>query len=110
MILGVPPLTSYDAVGNPITDWDSSPSNNAPYTAILPAQTIVCAMTPSAGSLAKNDPMRQVILQADKLDFEHPDSAPDRLANELIWKSVKGANSQSPAPQHTLSSADRDDD
>jgi hypothetical protein len=110
-ILGIPPLTSYDAVSPALTAiWDSKPGNNAPYTAILPSQSVVCGITPSAESLAHNDPMRQVILQAGKLDMDHPDSAPDRLLNELIWKSVKGANSQPPAQRHTVSSSDEDDD
>jgi hypothetical protein len=32
------------------------------------------------------------------MDFTNPDSQPDRKLNELIWKSVKGPNSQLPAP------------
>jgi DNA-binding beta-propeller fold protein YncE len=110
MVLGLPPLASYDAIANPIMDWDSKPSNNATYSAILPAQSVVCAMTPAAESLATNDPMRRVILETGKLDFTHPDSAPDRKLNELIWKSVKGANSEPPASPHTVSSSDGDDD
>jgi len=110
MLLGLKPLTSYDAVANPIMDWSTQPANSAPYTAVLPAQSIVCGMTPTAASLAKNDPMRQVILEAGKLDVEHPDSAPEQKLNELIWKSVKGANSVPPAPRYTVSSPDKDDD
>ena len=108
MILGIPSLTSYDLTANPILDFGHKPKNNAPYTAILPAQSVVCGMTPMANTLKANNPMRRVIEQADKLDYSHPDSVPDRLSNELIWKSVKGANSQMPGPHHTA--AIRDDD
>jgi YVTN family beta-propeller protein len=44
-LLGVPPLTSYDAVAKPIQDWDDEASNDAPYSAILPAKSTICAKT-----------------------------------------------------------------
>jgi hypothetical protein len=110
MILGLKPLTSYDAIANPIMDWSGQAANNAPYTAILPDKSIICAQTPAASALAKSDPMRPVILEAGKLDTDHPDSAPEQKLNELIWKSVKGANSQPPAPRYVVSSPDKDDD
>jgi len=110
MLLGIKPLTSYDTVANPIMDWNSAPANNAPYTAILPAQSIICEQSPALGQLKATDPMRRIVLRAGQMDFDHPDSAPEREANELIWKSVKGANSKMPAPRHTVLPADRDDD
>jgi hypothetical protein len=54
--------------------------------------------------------MRHIIVEAGKLDTDHPDSAPEQKLNELIWKSVKGATSEMPASQYTLSSPDKDDD
>ena len=54
--------------------------------------------------------MRRVIFEAGQLDLEHPDSAPDRKLNELIWKSVKGANSEPPALRYTNSAPDTDND
>jgi hypothetical protein len=45
------------------------------------------------------------------MDFEHPDSAPPGELNEMIWKSVKGMNSQMPAPVHAGgTTSDNDDD
>jgi len=108
MLLGIPPLTSYDAVANPILDWDTKPSNSAPYAAILPAQSIVCATPPALETLSASDPMRKIMLESRGMDFVHPDSAPARRLNELIWKSVKGANSEMPAPVHSLPSTDSD--
>jgi YVTN family beta-propeller protein len=110
MLLGLKPLTSYDSTANPIMDWNSQAANNAPYSAILPASSIICSQTPAAESLASSDPMRRVIQEAGKLDVEHPDSAPEGKFNELIWKSVKGANSEPPASRFTMSTPDRDDD
>jgi len=111
MLLGVPPLTSYDATATPIMDWNSQPSNNAPYTAVLPAQNIICAQSPDMNTLPLNDPMRKMMVRASQMDFEHPDSAPPGELNEMIWKSVKGMNSQMPAPVHAGgTTSDNDDD
>jgi hypothetical protein len=110
MLLGAPPLTSYDAVANPIMGWDAKPSNSAPYTATLPAQSIVCEATPALETLSASDPMRKIILESQGMDFVHPDSAPARRLNELIWKSVKGANSEMPAPRYSQGLQDSDED
>jgi DNA-binding beta-propeller fold protein YncE len=110
MLLGIPPLTSYDATANPIMDWNSQPANNAPYSAILPAQDIICAQSPDMNKLPLNDPMRKMMVRANQMDFEHPDSAPPGELNEMIWKSVKGMNSQMPKPVHATTSSDQDDD
>ena len=110
MILGVQPLTSYDATATPIMDWNNQPSNNAPYTAVLPPQYIICAQSPDLNQLASSDPMRRMMIRAGQMDFDHPDSAPERELNEMIWKSVKGISSQMPEPRHTLVSPDKDDD
>jgi len=110
MLLGLKPLTSYDAVASPIMDWNSQPANNAPFTATLPAQSIICAQSPDLSKLSSSDPMRRMMIRASQMDFVHPDSAPERELNEMIWKSVKGMNSKMPAPRHTLASSDKDDD
>lgn len=110
MILGVKPLTSYDATANPILDWSSEPVNNAPYNATLPAQDIVCAQSPDPNQLSASDPLRKMMIRASQMDFVHPDSAPERELNEMIWKSVKGMNSQMPEPRHAMASSEKDDD
>ena len=35
-----------------------------------------------------------------KMDFSREDAAPDLLLNEVVWKSVRGADSPMPAPIH----------
>jgi hypothetical protein len=35
-----------------------------------------------------------------KMDFDDYDRAPMQALNEIIWKSVRGANSPMPAPVH----------
>lgn len=111
MLMGIPPLTSYDATANPIVvDWNTTPANNAPYGAVLPAQNIICSQTPGLRDLSSRDPSRAMLIRATQMDFDRPDSAPDRELNEMIWKSVKGMNSQMPAPVHSGSSSASDKD
>jgi YVTN family beta-propeller protein len=113
MLLGVPPMTSYDATAAPIMDWNSQPSNNAPYNAVLPAQDIICAQSPALSTLSASDPMRRMEIRASQMDFDHPDSAPPGELNEMIWKSVKGMNSEMPKPVHaggTKATPDNDGD
>ncbi|MBV9852149.1 MAG: bifunctional YncE family protein/alkaline phosphatase family protein [Armatimonadetes bacterium] len=103
LLLGLPPMSQYDAVATPILDFGTAPNNNVPYAAILPAQSIV---TQLSSSLVKANPaLKRLALLSDKMDFVHPDSAPAQLLNEVIWKSVKGSASKMPAPRHTLTDA-----
>jgi DNA-binding beta-propeller fold protein YncE len=109
LLLGLEPLTSYDKVAAPINDWDVAPNNSKPYTAVLPPQNVVCNVTPKLASLRADDPRRSLILESTGMDFDTPDSAPDRKLNEIIWKSVKGPNSEPPAPRNSKGSQDKDD-
>jgi hypothetical protein len=54
--------------------------------------------------------MRKMMIRASQMDFEHPDSAPERELNEMIWKSVKGVNSQMPEPRYANASSEKDDE
>jgi hypothetical protein len=96
-LLGVAPMSQYDAIARPIMDFDSQPRNVDTYSAILPAKTIICSMNPLMASLSPNNRLRQLAVDSSRMDFEHPDSAPARKLNEIIWKSIKGVNSELPA-------------
>jgi len=78
--------------------------------AILPAQDIICAQSPDVKKLSPSDPMRRMMMRASQMDFEHPDSAPERELNEMIWKSVKGPDSKMPEPHHTVVPVEKDND
>jgi hypothetical protein len=80
-------------------------SNSGPFKAILPAQNIICDKMPTLAKLKLKDPRRELALLCSKMDFIHPDSAPPRAVNEILWKSVKGAAAKSPAPHHSLGKA-----
>jgi YVTN family beta-propeller protein len=98
LLLGVPPLSQYDAVATPILDFGSAPGNSGVYTAILPAQSIITDVP--GPMLKRGTPLTSLEKQTAGMDLIHPDSAPASLLNEVIWKSVRGVSSKMPAPVH----------
>jgi YVTN family beta-propeller protein len=105
LLLGLPSMTQYDAVANPIIGWEKRPSNDAPYTAILPPKEIMRETNPALASLARNDPRRRLAVLSQKMNFRTPDSAPALLLNEILWKSVRGPNAKPPAPRFSTIAA-----
>jgi hypothetical protein len=106
LLLGLKPLSQFDAVADPIMDWDSSPANADPYHAILPSTELVGQRNPNARAMSASDPRLQMALRSGEMDFTHADAAPAQELNEIIWKSVKGVDSHMPASR----GLHRDDD
>ena len=106
LLLGVPPLSEYDATANTIAaPFDTAPNNSAPYALQPYNAALIVGRNPVMGKLKPGTEAYHLERLAAKMDFVHPDSAPTALVNEMIWKSVKGMNSQMPAPRHSLSLA-----
>jgi YVTN family beta-propeller protein len=101
LLLGLPPMSQYDAVANPILAFDNAATNGAAYAATLPSANIVGDRL--AVNLPKNSPLSRLAKLSAQLDFAHPDSADPRTLNEILWKGVKGVNSRMPEPRHALS-------
>lgn len=101
LLLGLPPMSQYDAVATPFLDFDTAPTNGAPYTALLPAQAIITETNPLMASLKPGTTAYHLAKLSSKLDFTHPDSAPPALLTEMEWKSVKGMNAKVPASRHS---------
>ncbi len=110
MLLGVLPLTQYDAVANPILGpFDKTSTNTAPFNAVKATQSIMCEKVPT--QVARRDnPMHKAAVESAKMNFDLPDSEPPAKLNEIIWKSVKGPQSKMPAPRHGLVEGDTDKD
>lgn len=102
LLLGLPPLCSYDAVATPILDWDTAPRNEAPYRAILPPQAIIAQHNPSKSALPPGSALYRLVSKADQIDLSHADAAPANLLNRMIWVSVRGLQIPMPAPRYTL--------
>lgn len=90
LILGVQPLTQFDASANPMVNSFTDTPVLKGYRARVPAQSLTEPNAPSA-------PMAAL---SAHLDLSREDRAPADLLNQAIWQSVKGAGSRMPAPVH----------
>ncbi len=103
LILGLPPMSQYDAAATPM--WRCFEKNviHTPFVA-LPNQTDI-----TTKNLADNKWSRQ----SATFDFSAEDRVPDALFNEVIWAAVKGENCKCPAPRHAaffMQLREKDDD
>jgi len=90
LLLGMPPMSQYDAAAMPM------------YAAFgtEPLATAFDAITPKIDVNAKNKKGDYGSEESRKMDFSDLDRAPMHALNEIIWKSVKGADSPMPPPVH----------
>jgi YVTN family beta-propeller protein len=98
LLLGLPPMSQYDAIASPMTAlFDTAPNNSAVYT-LLPYNSAIIG---SRTAFKPKDSRYRLVQLSGKMDFVHPDSADPRLLNEILWKGLKGMNSKLPAPKHS---------
>ena len=101
LILGLPPMCQYDATADPIMDWDTGPSNDASYEAILPDAKILREVNGARSPRSPISPEQQGMMdESSRMDFAHADAAPAARLNQIIWKSVKGYDSVMPPTPH----------
>lgn len=119
LLLGLAPMSQYDAFASPILGgWSTAPVNVRPYEAILPQKSIIAEVNPPLSALGPKDPRRRLAEQSLQMNFQVADSAPVRLLNEITWKSVKGPQARMPEPRivrlpsldEKYGSAEEDDD
>jgi YVTN family beta-propeller protein len=79
-ILGLPPLTPYDAGARPLSAAFRARPDLRPFDA-LPAQTDTSAVNDRAAYRAAD---------SARLDFSREDAAPDGELNDILWHAVKG--------------------
>ena len=89
LILGLPPMTQYDAAAMPMWRCFSSQPDLTPFTA-KPPQTDITA---------KNTIENVWQRKSEGFDFSKEDRIPDRQFTEVIWKAVKGENAIVPVPR-----------
>ena len=88
LILGLQPMSQFDAAAMPMWNTFAAHADLAPYTA-RPAQADLEARNPKFGWGAR---------ESQKMDFSEPDRADDIVLNEIVWRSVRGPDSPMPAP------------
>jgi hypothetical protein len=90
LLLGLPPMTQYDAAAPPMYAAFGTKPDLRPYTAIPPKIDVN----------ERNTALAWGARESIQMDFDDVDRAPMRELNEIIWKSVRGADSEMPAPVH----------
>jgi hypothetical protein len=91
-IVGVPPMSQFDAAATPMTAAFSSVPNFTPFN-VIPAQVSLTATN------GPNAPMSKA---SARINFSAPDQIPMGLMNRILWKSAKGRFAKMPAPVHWL--------
>jgi YVTN family beta-propeller protein len=90
LILGLPPMTQYDASAVPL--WRCM--NNTPDHPAFSVKP--CLVDLNSKNIAENKWQKK----SQKFNFSKEDMANDAVFNEILWKAVKGLDSPCPAPVH----------
>lgn len=88
LILGLPPMTQYDASATGMWRCFSKTTNGAPFKS-FPSNINLNELNPKGTKLAA---------MAKGLDFTAVDRVPDEIMNTMIWKAIKGENVTVPTP------------
>jgi YVTN family beta-propeller protein len=88
LILGLQPMSQFDAAAMPMWASFTDTATPTPYKA-LPAQVDLTE---------KNTKLSWGAKESQKMDFSEPDKADDIKLNQIVWRSVRGADSPMPAP------------
>jgi hypothetical protein len=106
LILGLKPMSQFDAAARPMYHAFVGKPDLGPYQHVIP----------KADLQEKNQPTAWGARLSEKFDLTKEDRADDHLLNEVIWRSVRGANSPMPAPvraafffPHPAKPKDKDD-
>lgn len=91
LILGLPPMSQYDAAAVPMSDCFTSVPDVRPYK----------AKAANVNLEERNLALNKSSERSEKWNFAREDAAPDLDLNEVVWKSVKGENSIMPAPRRS---------
>jgi len=103
LILGLPPMSQYDAAATPLYNTFTTTPDVTPFTHV-PAQVRLDD---------KNDWNTPGAAASARMDFSAPDLAPDLELNQIIWETVRGRGAVMPPPRRTgfiHPVADGDDD
>lgn len=95
LLLGLPPMSQYDASANPMYRTFTDKADNTPFTHLEPT-TDLSAINEVTAWGAK---------ESSEMDFSDYDRMPMAQFNEIIWKNAKGPDSKMPLPVHRFVAA-----
>jgi len=105
LILGLKPMSQFDAAARPMVNAFQNKPDLAPYEHAAAQMDLKETNTATAWGAKRSE----------DFDFAEEDRVDDLLFNEVIWRSVKGPESAAPAPVRAAfvkphGKADKDDD
>jgi YVTN family beta-propeller protein len=102
LILGLPPMSQYDAAATPLYRCFTNSTNPSPYIAVKANIDL------EKRNLASINPKNALF------DLAHVDGVPDFDFNEDIWMAIKGKHSEMPIPKRSafvrVTPTDQEDD
>ncbi|MGZ5245902.1 MAG: beta-propeller fold lactonase family protein [Flavitalea sp.] len=103
LILGLEPMSQYDAAANPMWNCFTSNADTSPFVSL-----------PSNVDLnEKNTEVNELSRRSDKFDLSKEDAVPDLEFNEVLWYAIKGMHVPFPGPKRAAfftTVKDEDDD
>jgi len=91
LILGLPPMSQYDAAAKPLYDCFTSTPDFTPYI----------HKKANVDLNIRNTAVNKSSRLSETFKFDKEDEAPDLELNQVIWKSVKGEDAEMPAPRRS---------
>ena len=91
LILGLPPMSQYDAAAMPLYECFTNEPDFTPYS-FEPAKINIHQ---------RNVVVNESSGKSEKFNFSKEDAAPDLELNEVVWKAIKGEKSTMPAPKRS---------
>ncbi len=93
LILGIRPMTQFDAMAPHMWDVFQTQADLTPYTA-RPAQVPLLEMNPPAAQLKGR--ARYWAERSKQQDFERVDAADEETLNRILWHNMKGVDARFP--------------
>ena len=89
LILGIPPMSQYDAAATPL--WRCFNS--------IPDATVFTSLPANIDLNDKNIANNKLSKKSETFNFAKEDAINDDEFNEVLWKGIKGMNREVPAPR-----------
>lgn len=90
LILGLPPMSQYDAAATPMFNSFSTKPDSTPYEVVKPLIDL--------NAKNPNGAYGQALME--HFDLTHADRVPDRIFSEIVWRAIKGTTM--PAPRYSI--------
>jgi YVTN family beta-propeller protein len=94
LILGLPSLSIFDLIANPMSASFINNPDFGTYTAVIPEQSLF-DLNPALSAVG--GPQRKAAADSAKMRFDVPDAVPSERLNRILWHAAMGC--QTPYPE-----------